>query len=95
MGLKQSCPEVNLDFKCQPGEGENEKVASQSFENSEERCKSLCRLNADCIGFDYTIDYTTKELEEREDACRLYRANTPRIGKGKHDRTYCYKLSKA
>eukprot|EP00930_Biecheleria_cincta_P068487 TRINITY_DN5593_c0_g1_i7.p1 TRINITY_DN5593_c0_g1~~TRINITY_DN5593_c0_g1_i7.p1 ORF type:complete len:647 (+),score=118.36 TRINITY_DN5593_c0_g1_i7:68-2008(+) len=87
-------------FACQTGQGQPFKTYMETVSNSFEGCASLCDLEDQCEGFDFTVKKTTHpELFSvtpnvlKPDSCRLYKANKPRLGDpGTSGRQYCQKI---
>jgi len=86
-------------FTCQTGQGQPFMTYLETGDNSFEGCATLCDLEDQCEGFDFTVEKTThpeffsfspKAL--KPDSCRLYKANEPRLGDPGHsERKYCAK----
>jgi len=94
-------------FACQTGRGERFKSYSQIGANSYEGCAAACNADAECKAFDYVVGKTRlRELFIKGNprlaksdlgyACRLYKANKPRLGDaGSVDsRRYCEKAER-
>lgn len=60
---------------CQIGRGQYGKAFKSTRDNSESGCQARCSSTSGCTNFDYT-------RVSKWNACRLYRANTPRLGSG-------------
>jgi len=94
-------PEEGLDekFACQSGQGEAFKAYDMTGDNSFEGCATLCDDDEECQAFDFTVSESQhpellsfKPTVAKKDACRLYKANKPRLGDaGSSERQYCEK----
>lgn len=80
-------PLLPRGYLCfQKGQGEAW-VSYLSAKVPEENCQQLCDQSSECVGYDWSAN-------EHDDACRLYKANTPRLGDSGFDhRKYCAKRS--
>ena len=88
-------PTLEDKFECAPGQGGEFKTYLETGDNSFESCGALCADDDDCMGFDFTSaeswhpELHTGKLK-KADACRLFKANTPRMDE-MSGRSYCAK----
>eukprot|EP00930_Biecheleria_cincta_P039158 TRINITY_DN2693_c0_g1_i2.p1 TRINITY_DN2693_c0_g1~~TRINITY_DN2693_c0_g1_i2.p1 ORF type:complete len:487 (-),score=82.86 TRINITY_DN2693_c0_g1_i2:168-1628(-) len=86
-----------LSFDCQDGEGEAWKTYHETADNSFEGCGAHCLSDPRCEAFDWNSDKTSGHPSLNisklwvYNACRLFEANKPRLGRTQWGRQYCQK----
>mmetsp|Transcript_20645 Transcript_20645/g.37185 ORF Transcript_20645/g.37185 Transcript_20645/m.37185 type:complete len:357 (-) Transcript_20645:110-1180(-) len=88
--------DLRRNFECYKGEGEAYKTYRETADNSFPACGSLCLQDPNCEGFDWNSDKQSGHPLANppfwtNDACRLFQANMPRLGKETWNREYCQK----
>eukprot|EP00930_Biecheleria_cincta_P031930 TRINITY_DN22145_c0_g1_i1.p1 TRINITY_DN22145_c0_g1~~TRINITY_DN22145_c0_g1_i1.p1 ORF type:complete len:416 (-),score=68.39 TRINITY_DN22145_c0_g1_i1:419-1615(-) len=100
--VSETCPSTTTTttqslLTCQPGQGEAFKAYKQTAANSFESCLAVCGVDEECVAFDYTEVkshhpefFSANPTLAKDDSCRIYRANKPRLGDAKFQhRVYC------
>jgi len=89
---------LHASFECSIGEGQAWVAYYETKDNSFQGCGALCLNDPACEGFDWNQDEKSGHLNGRilplwlNDACRLFRSNSPRLGRSLWNRQYCKKI---
>ena len=65
-----------------PGQGISGGYYVQTDSNNESDCGNTCTADAECVGFDYTVN-------AKSDSCRLFKVDDPRSNPGGDNRMWC------